>query len=267
MRRFRSWVAELATAWAIPRPNIRVPLEQLHHRNFATYDCEKGGWPLDYEPVLDNISRLIQGEWTHILPSIRTFRFSTGSACRPMRLLPEDFVYIQRATSPFFLTNRVASTEAREARVAGFRESEHMRYRRRVEFLEHAGLISPPLGVGVVQIGLDTVISLRIETSYEKSRTVLGALQLMPHLSGFIYGDGSAAAVLPMPKAAAVSVENSLKRLLQNAGVTAATMTSPAWNSYGWAANHPIKQRNYDFERQTWVWTKDTLPEPQPLGT
>ena len=264
MRRFRSWVAELATAWGIPRPNIRVPQEQIHHRNFALYDPKKGGWPHDYEPILDNIARLIREEWTHLLPPVRTFRFPTGTAAPPISLRQEDFVYAQRVTSAFFLTDRVASTEAREARLAGFRESEHMRYRRRVQLLEDVGLLSPPLGVGLVHIGLDALINLRIEASYESSIRVLGALQLLPHVSGFIYDDGSAAVVLLVPKSAAVSVETSLKGLLQDSDIPAATMISPAWNSYGWTPHLPIEQRNYDFERGTWVWTKDTLPEPRP---
>jgi len=266
MRRFRSWAAELATAWAIPRPSIRVPQEQIHHRNFALYDSKKGGWPLDYEPILDNISRLIREEWTDVLPAVRAFRFSTGTATPPIQLQPEDFVYAQRVTSAFFLTDRVASTEAREARLAGFRESEHMRYRRRVQFLEDVGLLSPPLGVGLVQIGLDALVNLRIEASYERSKRVLGALQLLPHVAGFIYDDGSAAVVLLVPKSAAVRVETSLKGALRDSDIPAATMISPAWNSYGWTPHLPIEQRNYDFERGSWVWTKDTLPEPRPAA-
>jgi hypothetical protein len=241
-----------------------VPQEQIHQRNFALYDPKKGGWPLDYEPILDNISRLIREEWAHLLPPVRAFRFSTGTDAPPIQLRSEDFVYTQRVTSAFFVTDRVASTEAREARLAGFRESEHMRYRRRVQFLEEVGLLSPPLGVGLVQIGLDALINLRIEASYDRSKRVLGALQLLPHVSGFIYDDGSAAVVLLVPKSAAVGVETSLKGLLQDSDIPAATMISSAWNSYGWTPHLPIEQRNYDFERHTWAWTKDTLPEPRP---
>jgi hypothetical protein len=213
---------------------------------------------------LDNISRLIREEWAHLLPPVRAFRFSTGTDAPPIQLRSEDFVYTQRVTSAFFVTDRVASTEAREARLAGFRESEHMRYRRRVQFLEEVGLLSPPLGVGLVQIGLDALINLRIEASYDRSKRVLGALQLLPHVSGFIYDDGSAAVVLLVPKSAAVGVETSLKGLLQDSDIPAATMISSAWNSYGWTPHLPIEQRNYDFERHTWAWTKDTLPEPRP---
>lgn len=264
IRRFRSWVAQVATAFAIPRPNIRFPQEQMQQRNFALYDPKRGGWPRDYEPILDNISRLIREEWAHLLPPVRAFRFSTGTDAPPIQLRSEDFVYTQRVTSAFFVTDRVASTEAREARLAGFRESEHMRYRRRVQFLEEVGLLSPPLGVGLVQIGLDALINLRIEASYDRSKRVLGALQLLPHVSGFIYDDGSAAVVLLVPKSAAVGVETSLKGLLQDSDIPAATMISSAWNSYGWTPHLPIEQRNYDFERHTWAWTKDTLPEPRP---
>ena len=118
----------------------------------------------------------------------------------------------------------------------------------------------------MVQIGLDAAINLRIEAPLDRSTAALKALQLMPHLSGFVYDDGSAALVLLVPKSAAVSIETSLATLFQDSGIRAATMTAPAWNSYGHTSYLPIGQQNYDFEQGTWVWTKDTLPEPRPSG-
>jgi DNA-binding Lrp family transcriptional regulator len=267
IRRVRSWVAELAANLGLPHPSVKSVQEQIHHRGFGLYYPERGGWPLDYESILDNVSRLIREEWTPLLPPVPSFRFSKHATAPVLKLRPEDFVYIQRVTGAFFLTDRIAPTEAREARLAGFRESEHMTYRRRVRFLEQAGLLSPPLSIGIFNIGLDAAISMLIESSYEKSTKVLSALQLLPEASCLVYDDGSAGAILLVPKPSAVAIETSLHDLLIDSGIPVTTMVSPAWNAYGWVSRLPVNPQNYDFERGTWIWTKDTLPAPRATDT
>jgi len=264
MGRFRGWVTELAGAWNLPPPSVRVVQELTYHRNFALYNPEEGGWPLDYEPILDNISRLIGGEWSHLLPPLRRFRYSEPTTPSSIELRPEDFVYMQRAVGTFLLTDRVASTEAREARLAGFRESEHMAYRRRVQQLERIKLLCPAVGVAVFNVGLDAIINVLMEGSYEESIRVLAALQLLPHVDGVIYDDGSASAALLVPKPAAVVVETSLQDLLTDSGISAKTIVKPAWEAYGRSLGSAADSRNYDFERGDWLWTKDTLPEIHP---
>jgi len=264
--RFRRWLRELAVALNLPPPGVQIVQELICHRNFGIYDSEGGGWPLDYESILDNISRLIRGEWSDFLPPLRRFRYSESPISSPIRLQPQDFVYMQRAVGTFFLTDRVASTEAREARLAGFRESEHMSYRRRLQYLEQMKLLFPALGVAVFHIGLDATINVLLEGQYGDSIRVLSALQLLPHIDAAIYDDGSASAALLVPKPAAVAIKASLQDLLTDCGINSATAIKPTWQAYGRSLGSTVDSRNYDFEQGDWLWTKDTLPEPRPAA-
>ncbi len=258
--RFREWVTGLAAAWNLPYPEIRTVIQHVQHRNFTLYKPEEGGWPQDYEPILENVFRLVREEISSLLPPIQTVQYSTLTPPTRVKLQPADFVYMRRATSSFFLTDRVASTEAQEARLAGYREGEHGPYRRRVRVLEKLGLLSPPLGVGLIIIGLNAVISLLVKASHEESAQLLTSLQLMPHIAGAIYNDGCATAALLVPKEASVAIVTSLQEQLHECGINALTMVKPAWETYGWTFQPPVSLRNYDFDRGAWVWAKDTLP-------
>lgn len=264
LERFRSWVRELAAAFDLPPPSVRIAQELAYHRNFDMYDPERAGWALDYESILDNISRLIRGEWSHLLPPLRRFRYSEPVFSSPIKLQPEDFIYMQRAVGTFFLTDRIGSTEAREARLAGFPESEHMAYRRRLKYLERMKLLLPALGFAVFHIGLDATVDVLLEGPYDDSIRVLSALQLLPHIDAIIYDDGSASAVLLVPKPAAVAIKASLQDSLSECGISAATVVKPAWQAFGHSLGSPVDSRNYNFEHGDWLWTKDTLPEIHP---
>ncbi|MFX1474889.1 MAG: winged helix-turn-helix transcriptional regulator [Promethearchaeota archaeon] len=264
--RFRSWAKELSTAWDLPYPEIRTVLEQAQHRNFTIYDPERGGWPQDYEPILENISRLVREELSSLLPPIRTIKYPQSNPPQKLKLKPADFVYIQRATKPLFQTDRIESSESQEARLAGYRESEHLTYRRRIRILKKAGLLSPPMGIGLIHVGLTATINLLVEGTYEQSFQLLSAFQLMPHMAGVIYRDGCAAAVLLVPKDAAVAIETSLRDILLEIGFNTRLMVKPTWEAYGATIPSPVDSKNYDFDRGAWVWAKDTLPGIHPLA-
>ncbi|MFX1563328.1 MAG: helix-turn-helix domain-containing protein, partial [Promethearchaeota archaeon] len=161
-RRFRQWVKQLAGVCGLSLPNTRLMVERVHSRNFSLYNPREGGWPLNYETILDNISKLIREEWTEHLPPLRSCIFPTVPSSLKIELQPEDFVFLQRSTDVYLLTGSTRSSKAFEARLAGFRESEHMVYRRRVEFLEEKEVISQPIGVGLIHIGLDAVVNVII---------------------------------------------------------------------------------------------------------
>ena len=261
--RFGEWIKDVAGAFDLPIPRLRMVQELACHRNFSIYDPEHGGWPSEYVPILDNISRLVRGEWSQLLPPLRRFRYSAPPVSSPVKLQPEDFVYLQRAVGTFFLTDRVASTEAREARLAGFPESEHMTYRRRLQHLQRMKLLFPALGVAVFHIGLDAIMTLLLNGPHDESIRVLSALQLLPHIDAAIYDDGSATAALLVPKAAAVGIKASLQDLLADRGILASAVVEPAWPVFARSLGSTVDPCNYDFEHGDWLWTKDTLPEPQ----
>lgn len=260
LRRFRQWVQQLAGAWNLSLEKPQLTVERFQSRNFSLYDPKKGGWPLDYESILDNVHRLIKEEWTQHLPLLRSHKVSISPTSPVIKLQPEDFIYMQRATDAYILTRYVRSFEAHEARLAGFRESEHMAYRRRVEFLEEKDVLSSPIGIGLIHIGLDAIVNVLIEGTEEVTRRTLTAFQLFPHVASIQFDDGNGSAVLLVPKAAAVAIETSLRDILLDCGIQAMTAVKPAWEAYGWMIRAPVNSNNYNFEKGSWLWTKDTLP-------
>lgn len=261
--RFRRWIAELATAWNLDSPKIRTIIEISRHRDFTLYNPKQGEWPQDYESILENVFRVFNEEMTSLLPPIHSVKYPL-SIPQKLKLQPEDFVYMQRANRSFYLTEGVDSTEAEEARLAGYPEGQHLTYRRRVRVLKKANLLSPPLGVGLIHVGLNAVINLFVEASHTESSQLLSAFQFMPQVNGYIFDDGCSLVILLVPKAAAVAILTSLEEHLHKVGIPNQAIVKPTWENYGWAFQPPVSLRNYDFDRQAWVWAKDTLPMIRP---
>ncbi len=255
--RFRQWVKQFVALHDLSVPEIRIRTERLQSRNFDLYNSNKGGWVTDSEAVLDNVSRLISGKWTQHLPPLNSFKLSPSS--QRISIKPSDFIYMQRATDVYFITDRARFYEAEEARLAGYKETQHMAYRRRVNYLEKREVMSPPLGISIMHIGLNTIIHLLIESNEKETKRVLTALQLLPHIVGNIFNDGTGSASLLLPRESAISVQNALSQLFKDNNIPSIISIKPAWEAYGWTTE-PIQIRNYDFDREDWVWTKDTLP-------
>jgi hypothetical protein len=259
LRRFREWIKQLSTAWDIPQPKIRMLTERMRANNFGLYDTQKGSWPTNFESILDNVGRLIKEEWTEHLPPINYFQYSQFPTKRVVKLQPEDFVYLQRATDIFLLTERISSSEAQEARIAGYGETQHMSYRRRIDILEKEGILSPAMGIGLFNIGLNTAIRILIEGSYEQTKRILTSFQLLPYITGRVYSDGAAEAVLLVPDEPAIVIANIINEILEEVNLKAVLSIRPAWQAYGWTGFQDLSD-NYNFEKQNWIWTKDTLP-------
>ncbi|MDO8056051.1 MAG: winged helix-turn-helix domain-containing protein, partial [Candidatus Hermodarchaeota archaeon] len=257
VERFRQWVKQITASLNLTTSKILQLQERSVSRNYRLYQPTRTGWPVDYNPILGNIKRLLFEDWTEQLPPLRSFEFLANQPIRVIKLKSEDFVYIMRASDAFLVTSRAKFYEAEEARRAG---SGDLSYRRRVAYLERNKIMSPPLSVGLLHLGLDAHISVYVKCSINEARKVLRSFQLLPHVSGNILEDGSVAITLLLPNEAAVSVETTLQRILSDYGRDVNTGIKPAWEAYGWMIRPPVISENYDFEKGAWIWVKDTLP-------
>ena len=263
MTRFRQWLKQIASSYNLVPPVSRLISERIHARNFDLYNPKNGGWSLEIETIFDNFLRLISEEWTPHLPPINSFKMSSSHLKRDIKIRKQDFIYMQRASDAFLATNRMKFFESHELRTAGYRESEHMAYRRRVSVLEKHKIISSPIGLGLLNIGLNTALHVQIESSKEETHRIFSACQLFPHIAGRIFKDGTGVATLLIPSESAVSFQKSLNELFLNFDIPARTAIRPAWEAYGWTGPYTIDSINYDFEKDRWIWTKDTLPLPR----
>ena len=182
------------------------------------------------------------------IPPINYFQYSQFPTKRVVKLQPEDFVYLQRATDIFLLTERISSSEAQEARIAGYGETQHMSYRRRIDILEKEGILSPAMGIGLFNIGLNTAIRILIEGSYEQTKRILTSFQLLPHITGRVYNDGAAEAVLLVPDEPAIVIANIISEILEEVNLKSVISIRPAWQAYGWTGFQDLSD-NYNFEK------------------
>ena len=259
--RFRQWVMQIAAALDLPSPKILRLMERVVSRNFSLYKPKKNGWPLNFEAQLGNIERLFHEDWTQQLPPMRSFQFSSHEEKKHIRLRPEDFIYMRRASDAFLVTHRAKFYEAGEARKSG---SSDLTYRRRVAYLQKNKIMSPPLGIGLFHFGLDALVSFIITNPQVEAQTILRAFQLLPYVSGNIFDDGSIDVALLLPKESAVNVETSLSDSLRNIASDVTSNINPAWETYGWIIRPPVSPDNYDFNNGSWIWVKDTLPNISP---
>jgi len=259
--RFRQWIKQVSAGYGLSLPKMFFTKERVNLRNFDIYNPKEGGWPNEYDIILENIFRLIKEEWTPHVPPLQVFKYSSSRLMKPFTLQPQDFIYMQRATDAFLVTDQVRFYESLEARQAGYRESEHMTYRRRVEFLKQHNIMSQPMGLGIMHIGLNETLNIFIETPYEQTKAIFSALQLLPYVIGRIFDNGSGSIMILLPSGTAVPTQTALHEFFEGLDYPIATAIKPAWKSFGWATGNPINPYNYDFEKGKWIWTKDTLPQ------
>ncbi len=263
MTRFRQWLKQLASIYEIKLPKVRSITERIHARNFGLYDPKKGGWPLDYESILDNFFRLITEELTRHLPPLRFYKLTPMHLKETLPLQHQDFIYMQRVSDTYIATSQMKFLESQEAIQAGYKESEHMAYRRRVDYLEEHKLVSPPIGVGLIHIGLNAAIYILLESSSEETHQILTACQLFPHVAGRIFDDGSGIATIFVPSASAVAIQASLYEVFNSIEIPITLAIKPSWEAFGWTGPRPLNSANYDFQKSKWIWTKDSLPLPR----
>ncbi|MFX0067417.1 MAG: MarR family transcriptional regulator [Candidatus Hermodarchaeota archaeon] len=259
--RLRQWIKQVAARYDISAPKIFFTIERVNSKNFEIYNPESG-WPNDYETILENIFRIIKEEWTHHIPPLNVFKYSSSRSTKSIELQPQDFVYMQRATDAFLVTGKARFYEAHEARKAGYRESEHMTYRRRIEFLKQHNIMSKPMGIAIMHIGLNDVVNIFLETPYDETKAIISAFQLLPSVGGRIYDNGSGGIMILLPSGNAVPTQTSLRDFFGELGYPIKIAVKPAWKSFGWVTDNPIIPNNYDFDKGKWIWTKDTLPTP-----
>jgi DNA-binding Lrp family transcriptional regulator len=263
MTRFRQWLRQVASSLDLSLPEVRLISERMHARNLNLYAPSKGGWSPETESLLENFSRLISEKLTSHLPAIKFFKLAPPHTKKTITIKQQDFIYMHRATDAYLATRHMKFFESQELRQAGYKESEHMAYRRRVKYLEKNEIISPPLGIGLLNIGLNSVIYLYLGSLKEETKRIFSACQLFPHVSCMLFDDGTGVATLPVPSSIAVSLKTSIESIFTTIDIPAVISIKPAWKAYGWTGPYTVDSVNYDFEKSRWIWTKDTLPAPR----
>lgn len=258
--RLRQWMKQVSAKYDLSTPKIYSTIERVNSKNFEIYIPDEGGWPNDYETILDNIFRIIKEEWALHIPPLNVFKYSTSRVTKSITLQPQDFVYMQRATDAFLVTGKARFYGSQEARKAGYRESEHMTYRRRVEFLNQHNIMSQPMGIAIMHIGLNDAVNVFLDTPYDETKAIISAFQLLPSVGARIYDNGSGSIMLLLPSGTAVPTQTSLREFFGERGYPLKIDIKPAWKSFGWVTGNPIIPNNYDFDKGKWIWTKDTLP-------
>ncbi|MFX1318320.1 MAG: hypothetical protein ACFE9D_04805 [Promethearchaeota archaeon] len=261
--RFQQWLKQISSSFDLATPQLSQISERMHSRNFNLYNPRIGEWSTETESLLESFSRLISEKLTSHLPPINSFRLAPSTTKKTLKIKQQDFIYMQRATEAYLATRHMKFYESHELRKAGYKESEHMAYRRHVKFLERNEIISPPLGVGLLNIGLNTVIHLYLGSSKDETRRIFTAFQLFPHISCMLLENGAGAATLPVPSEIAVSLTASLEGLFRSLEIPAVITMKPAWNAYGWTFPPVLSSINFEFETNRWIWAKDTLPTPR----
>jgi DNA-binding Lrp family transcriptional regulator len=262
MTRFHQWLKQVSSSLNLILPEQRLISERMHTRNFDQYNPQKGGWSIETESITANFAKLISEEWTPHLPSINFYKLVSLHLKKSINIRQEDFIYLQRSTDAYLATKYMKFYESHESRQAGYDESKHMAYRRRVKYLQKNKVISPPLGIGLLNIGLNSIIYLYLDSPIEETRRIFTACQLFPHVSGVLFDDGTGVATLLVPSAFAVSLKTSLNDVFATLDIPAAISIRPAWNAYGWTGPSTVGSVNYDFDNNRWIWAKDTLPIP-----
>lgn len=257
--RLRQWIKQVSAKYDLSTPKIYTTVERVNSKNFEIYLPDEGGWPNDYETILENIFRIIKEEWAFHIPPLNVFKYSSSRSTKSITLQPQDFIYMQRATDAFLVTRQARFYEAQEARKAGYRESEHMTYRRRVEFLNKRKIMSQPMGIAIMHTGLNEAVNVFLETPYEDTKAIISAFQLLPSVGGRIYDNGTGSITILLPSGTAIPTQTSIREFFGELEYPVETAIKPAWKSFGWVSGNPIIAENYDFNKGKWIWTRDTL--------
>lgn len=261
MERFRTWTERLSQALQVSHPSIHLVTEVIMARRFDSYEAKRG-WTTEFWPLLLQIQRIIEGGTEMKPPPLRSFKYSIeevrAGTVTPIRLQPEDFAWFEGSDRTIATTRKASAGIDEEIRRRGLSSSEAKRYRRRVQWLDTQGVRSPPLYVGLLHVGLDAELNVRLRSEPATVRRIVQACQLLPSVTGVFLDDGGALLSLLLPNAAAVDVHSLLRAVFGTCGIDASLALQPAWRAFG-SHLSPLEASSYDFSEGTWIWSEPPI--------
>lgn len=261
MEEFRTWIDRLCRRLEVPPASIHLVTEFVSACRFDSYEAKRG-WTGDFWSVLFQIQSIIQGEIEASAPFLHSFKYSyeevRAGTVVPIHLQPEDFTCFERFDRPIAVTSKASSSIEEEARQLGLSLAEARRYRSRVQWLDAHGARSPILHFGLLHVGLDAELSIRLQSEPQVVRRVVQACQLLPSLTGILFEEGGALLILLLPHAPAVDIHSLLRSTFAACDIDASLALEPAWRAFGTHIS-PLSPENYTFDRGTWIWTEPAL--------
>lgn len=261
MEQFRAWTERLGQRLQVPQPSIYLVTEFVSARRFDFYEAKRG-WTHDFWPLLLRIQSIIEGAAETSAPFLHSFKYSyeevRAGTVAPIRLQPEDFAWFEGFERPTVVTRKASSGIDKETRQLGLSPAEAKRYRRRIEWLDARGVRSPPLHFGLLHVGLDVELNIRLQSDPQMVRRVVQACQLLPSVTGVLFDDGGAMLSLLLPNAAAVDVHSFLRSVLGACGIDASLGLQPAWRAFG-THIFALNPGSYDFAQGTWIWNEPAV--------
>ncbi|MFX0077820.1 MAG: MarR family transcriptional regulator [Candidatus Hermodarchaeota archaeon] len=258
---FKNWIFELTIKENLAPIEVHQVTHQSFTWNFRTYIPDKG-WPTDFTAQLNQFQSSILENQGSSLPPQKSIRYSydllKGNQNFPIRLRKEDFIYFKRTSEIYRATEGVAPRTSHEIRKAGFQETTHMRYRRRVQELEKQQ-ISITKSFWLQHINLNTAINLLIFEPRETTELFMRALQLFPFIIGRIVENGNGYVHIYVPNQSAVDTLSTMRETIMGMGLNAHISINPAWQTLS-DFEPPLNSSNYDFENGGWKWGPHTLP-------
>ncbi|MFX1474888.1 MAG: MarR family winged helix-turn-helix transcriptional regulator [Promethearchaeota archaeon] len=261
---FTVWINSMCQTWNLPPPIMHEVTELVSFTNFQSYVPDVG-WESDLTSTIELIRHAIKEKNPEIVPPLHSFKYTQSDlkekAPPPLRLHPWDFTYFRRSTISVSATDTASARISKEARHLKLPKVEEKLYRRRVKKLSNIGIQTDPFQIGLIHIGLNASISLYIRSSREITELILRCFHMFPQIFGTIFDDGGAVITLYLPNPVAIEAFSSLRNLFAECGVDSHMIIRPAWQAFVYPRS-PIVSSNYDFERQEWIWTSQTLIEP-----
>jgi DNA-binding Lrp family transcriptional regulator len=258
---FKKWVNEIQTHEQLVPLSIVRDSKVLINWNFSYY-LPENGWPTDFSFIQHQVKSSIHEFTNDKLPTIRFSQYIYEPLCTktfPIKLRIEDFTYFKRFLDIIQLTDRVSAQPSREAREAGLTETEHMRYRRRVQKLEKLN-ISSSRGYWLHHIGLNTTIHILIRDLSEITAPIISSLQYFPCINGVVFENETASIFLYVPNHITVDTLSTLRKIFARNDLNAVIDAKPAWQSLT-GFRSPMTSMNYDFQKGKWKWDNNALPK------
>jgi hypothetical protein len=258
MEQLRNWMVRLCRRALLPPASVRFVTEVISACRFDSYEAKRG-WAHDFFPLLLRIQSIIEGQPDVSAPLLHTFRYSyeevRSETMAPIRLQPADFLWFGEFDRPIVVAAGAGSAGGEEANQPGLSQAEARRYRRRIEWLDARGVRSRPLRLGLLHVGLDVELIIRLQAEPHLVRRIVQACQLLPSLTGVLFDDGGALFALLLPQVAAVDVRNHLRSVFGACGIDASLGLRPAWQAFGTHVLTP-GPANYDFDQGAWAWSE-----------
>jgi hypothetical protein len=261
LEEFRTWIDRLCRRLEVPRVSIHLVTEFVSACCFDSYEAKRG-WTDDFWSVLFQMQSIIKGETEASAPFLHSFKYSyeevrTGTVV-PIRLQPEDFACFERLDRPIAVTSKASSSIEEEARQLGLSLAAARRYRSRVQWLDAHRARSPPLHFGLLHVGLDAELSIRLRSEPQVVRRVVQACQLLPSLTGILFEEAGALLILFLPNAPAVDIHSLLRSTFAACDIDASLALESAWRAFGTHISL-LSPENYDFDSGTWRWSEPAV--------